>query len=150
MVTGSPSHRNRSGRNEGLPGSWIILFVRAPVVHPAGCAAAWPATGDDAVVFRDSEPLDIQDSPLFEAAFPAAHTLACLRIAKTVTRAGARLTTNLPGSALVGWDSHPLDDTLIFKEGSHPPFPSDQPFLVAPEFMAREKVMCSFQTSSPF
>jgi hypothetical protein len=94
-----------------------------------------PYTGDDAVVFRDSELLDIQDSPLFEAAFPAAHTLACLRIAMTVTRAGARLTSTLPGSALGGWDLHPLDNELIFKESSQPPFPSDQPFLVAPEFM---------------
>jgi len=68
VVTGSPSHRNRSGRNEGLPGSWIILFVRAPVVHPAGCSAALPYPGDDAVVFRDSEPFDIQNTPLFEAA----------------------------------------------------------------------------------
>ena len=93
------------------------------------------------MVFRDSEPLDIQDNPLFEAAYPAAHTLAYLRIAMTVTRDGARLTTNLPGSALVGWDLHPLDNTLIFKEGSHPPFPPDQPFLVAPEF----KVLAAHQ-----
>jgi len=49
-------------------------------------------------------------------AYPAAHTLAYLRIAMTVTRTGARLTTNLPGSALVGWVLHPLDDELIFKE----------------------------------
>lgn len=138
VVTGSPSHRDLPGRNEGLPGSWIILFIRAPVVHPARCSAALPYTGDDAVVFRDSELLDIQDSPLFEAAFPAAHTLACLRIAMTVTRAGARLTSTLPGSALGGWDSHPLDNELIFKESSQPPFPSDQPFLVAPEFMVLE------------
>ena len=87
------------------------------------------------MVFRDSEPLDIQNNPLFEAAYPAAHTLAYLRIAMTVTRAGTRLTTNLPGSALVGWVLHPLDDELIFKEGSHPLFPPDQPFLVAPTLM---------------
>ena len=77
-----------------------------------------PSLGDDAVVFRDSELLDIQNIPLFEAAYPAAHPLAYLRIAMTVTRAGARLTTNLPGSALVGWGFflHPLDNKLIFKE----------------------------------
>lgn len=141
VVTGSPSHRDLSERNEGLPGSWIILFVRAPVVHPAGCPAALPHTDDDAVVFRDSELLDIQDSPLFEAALPAAHTLACLRIAMTVTRAGARLTSTLPGSALGGWDLHPLDNELIFKEFAQPPFPSDQPFLVAPEYMAHHSFM---------
>jgi hypothetical protein len=43
----------------------------------------------------------------------------------------ARLATDLPGSALVGRDSHPLDDKLNFMDSSQHPFLSDQPFLVA-------------------
>ncbi len=39
-----------------------------------------------------------------------AHMLARLRIAGAVTHVGARLTTDLPGSALIGRGSHPLDD----------------------------------------
>ncbi len=36
------------------------------------------------------------------------------------------------GSPLAGRVSHPLDDKRSFMESSHPPFPSDQPCLVAP------------------
>src|SRR5262249_3988961 len=58
--------------------------------------------------------------------------LACLRIASCVTAAVARLATDLPGSALIGWASHPLDDSPEFRSI----FPSilllsDQPCLVA-------------------
>jgi hypothetical protein len=43
---------------------------------------------------------------------------ACLRIARAVVATGARLATDLPGSALVGSVSHRLDDVLDFKEAS--------------------------------
>jgi len=35
-VAGSPLHRIRSRKGEGLPGYGTVLFVRAVVVHPAG------------------------------------------------------------------------------------------------------------------
>jgi hypothetical protein len=56
---------------------------------------------------------------------------ACLRINRTITGATARLTTDLPGSALVGRDSHPLDDKPNFMESSHDSLLSDQHCLVA-------------------
>ena len=36
-LSGSPWCRFLPRRNVGLPGSWVILFLRAVVVHPAGC-----------------------------------------------------------------------------------------------------------------
>ena len=61
-----------------------------------------------------------------------AHTFACLRIARAVVAAGARLATDLPGSALVGSVSHRLDDESEFQGSIVPPFLPDQPCLVAP------------------
>jgi len=60
-----------------------------------------------------------------------AHTFACLRIARAVVATGARLATDLPGSALVGSVSHRLDDDSGFQGFIAPPFPPDQPGLAA-------------------
>ena len=60
-----------------------------------------------------------------------AHTFACLRIARAVVAAGARLATDLPGSALVGSVSHRLDDDSEFQGSIVSPFLSDQHCLVA-------------------
>jgi hypothetical protein len=51
-VTGSPLHRVLPRRNEGLPGSWAVLFVRAVVDDPAGCAPPLAHDGEGAVAFR--------------------------------------------------------------------------------------------------
>jgi hypothetical protein len=56
---------------------------------------------------------------------------ACLRINQSVTALAARLATGLPGSALAGRDSHPLDDRPNFVESPHDPLLSDQHCLVA-------------------
>jgi hypothetical protein len=71
---------------------------------------ACPSLKDTAAVFKNTDSLDIRDSLSFRGQFPMAHMLARLRIASAVTYVGARLTTDLPGSALVGRVSHPLDD----------------------------------------
>jgi hypothetical protein len=47
-----------------------------------------------------------------------ARVLACLRIARAVVATGARLATDLPGSALVGSVSHRLDDKPDFMDPS--------------------------------
>ena len=60
-----------------------------------------------------------------------AHTFACLRIACAVVATGARLATDLLGSALVGSVSHRLDDDSGFQELIVCPLLPDQPCLVA-------------------
>lgn len=42
LVTGSPSFRVSPRRNEGLPGAWLVLLLRAVVIDPAGCVLALP------------------------------------------------------------------------------------------------------------
>ena len=71
-----------------------------------------------------------------------AHNLACLRIACAVIATGARLATDLPGSALVGSVSHRLDDDSEFQGSIAPPFPSDQPCLVAPALCSWICICC--------
>jgi len=60
----------------------------------------------------------------------AAHMLACLRINQSITGLAARLATGLPGSALAGRDSPPLDDKHDFRSSTLS-FLRDQPYLVA-------------------
>jgi hypothetical protein len=52
-------------------------------------------------------------------AIATAHPLACLRIARSVSGSTARLASDLLGSALVGRDSHPLDDKQDFVKSLH-------------------------------
>jgi hypothetical protein len=56
---------------------------------------------------------------------------ACLRINPAIAGRTARLATDLPGSALVGRDSHPLDDRPNFMKSSPDSLLSDQQSLVA-------------------
>jgi hypothetical protein len=44
FLSGSPCCRFLPRRNVGLPGSWAVLFLRAKVVHPAGCALPSPTS----------------------------------------------------------------------------------------------------------
>ena len=60
-----------------------------------------------------------------------AHTLVCLRINPAVTGETARLTADLPGSALIGRDLHPLDDFSEFHKVIVTSLLSDQQSLVA-------------------
>ena len=54
---GAPSAGSLPRRNEGLPGAWAILFVRAVVDHPARCDLPSPVPGAVAVAFRLSNTL---------------------------------------------------------------------------------------------
>ena len=67
----------------------------------------------------------------FRGCIAAAHLLACLRINRVIAGPTARLATGLPGSALAGRVSHPLDDRPNFMESSHDSLLSDQHCLVA-------------------
>ena len=90
-----------------------------------------PSLGAVAVAFRRPNALGTRKHIPFVAAWPTAHSLACLRFAESVTVSGARLATGRAGSPLAGRVSHPLDDKQGFMKSSHTPFPLDQPCLVA-------------------
>jgi len=50
FLSGSPGCRSFPRRNAGLPGSWAVLFLRAKVVHPAGCSLPSPTlSGPDSI-----------------------------------------------------------------------------------------------------
>ena len=135
LITGSPPLRNLPRRNVGLPGAWIVLFLRAVVVHPAGCGRP------SALLRRDRRRLRVIRHPRppgrhrFRGRIPTAHTLAYLRIAGRVCASGARLATGWAGSPFAGRGSHPLDDEPNFMKSSHPSFLSDPPCLVAPNYL---------------
>ena len=54
----------------------------------------------------------------FGAVLSSAHMFACLRFNHPVARMTARLASGLPGSALAGRGSHPLDDYSEFRIGT--------------------------------
>ena len=60
-----PTSRLSPRKDEGLPGAWAILFVRAVVDHPAGCDRPSPNLGAVAVAFRISNALDTRKSIFF-------------------------------------------------------------------------------------
>ncbi len=66
------------------------------------------------MAFRKHYALGTRNLIVFVAAYPTAHTLACLRFAGRVTVTVARLATGRAGSPLAGRVSHPLDDERSF------------------------------------
>lgn len=96
-VAGSPWAGLFTRRSEGLPGFWAVLFARAAVEDSAGCGPRLAHGAEAAVAFRRSKTLGTRNGIAFVAAWPAAHTLACLRIAACVTARAARLATGLGG-----------------------------------------------------
>jgi len=60
-----------------------------------------PFIADVAAAFRAYDPLGVRE-PTVSRLLLAAHHLASLRIAETITDPVARLATGLPGSALTG------------------------------------------------
>ena len=57
--------------------------------------------------------------------------LACLRINRGVAAPTARLTADLPGSAVIGRDLHPLGSELNFVKSPHDSLLPDRHCLVA-------------------
>jgi hypothetical protein len=101
QLTGSPRDRNVSRRGEGLPGAWAVLFVRAMVEHPAGYGPHLAHLTERALEpSRNSAPWASGKMRGFGAAWPMAHTLACLRFAGPISEAVARLATDLGGLTL--------------------------------------------------
>ena len=99
---------------EGLPGRWVVLYVRAAIPNPVRRAHLLPSVEVGAAAFELYDTLGSGDSR-FTRLTHAAHTLAHLRISGSVAGFAARLATGLPGSALTGRESHPLDDKQDFR-----------------------------------
>ena len=57
-------------KNEGIPGAWAILFVRAVVYDPAGCDHPSPVLGEVAVAFRRVNTLGTRKHVSFVATYP--------------------------------------------------------------------------------
>ena len=99
--TGSPRGQNVSRRGEGLPGAWAVLFIRAMVEHPAGYVPLLAHLTE-----RSLEPSG-HAAPWASgkmrgvgAAWPMAHTCACLRFAGPIAETVARLAPGLGGLTL--------------------------------------------------
>lgn len=110
-----PMGRIVTRKHQGLPGYWVILFVRAMAIYLADrtvtiALSRWRSCCLQA--FRD---LGLCRDYPFVGWLTMAHTFAYLRINDVVTDDAARLATGLPGSALTGRDSHPLDDYSEFQ-----------------------------------
>jgi hypothetical protein len=114
LRSGSSAAPEWSWTNRGLPGYWVVRRRRAMVVHPAGCVVPLPTNGDDDCCLQGWQTLGHPEARGFRGRISTAQRLVCLRIGRAVTTAAARLTTGLPGSALTGRDSHPLDDNTEF------------------------------------
>jgi len=137
-----------SRRSEGLPGSWVVLFVRAVVEHPAGYDPSLPLPlfeeihGKAVVAFRRNRTLGIRNGIAFEAANPTAHTLACLRFAGRVTGTGARLTTGSGGLTPGRAGFAPAGRQTKFHGVIASPFPFDQQCLVALYLLCPSTIEC--------
>jgi len=145
-ITGSPQDRVPSRRGRDLPGAWAVLFGRAVVQHPAGPDPSSPQPlfeeihGEAVVAFTQNRALGIRNDIAFEAATPR---LARSRAYASPAPLPGPAQGSLPawaGSPFAGRDSHPLDDKRSFMESSHPPFPFDQPCLVALVLLCAHRV----------
>ena len=124
-------------KGEALPGYWVVLLSRAVVRDPAKRIAVSPMVDGLAVAFRVYDPLGAWKPPVSRL---CSHG-PCLRV-PTHRRwaslpSGARLATGLPGSALAGRVSHPLDDFSEFHESPHDfiPFRPALPGRTVSEFV---------------
>ena len=99
----------RASQVPGASSSSVPRF-QTPSVAPT----PRPICGIGTAVFEHQYALDSGDIPISRLTH-AAHSFACLRIAASVTGHVARLATGLPGSALAGRDSHPLDTKQNFR-----------------------------------
>ena len=138
---GSPSAGSLPRRNEGLPGAWAILFVRAVVQDPAGCNRPSPVLGAVTVVFRCGNTLDTRKSDSFRGCSthgPHARVPTHRRIRYRLRRKARYRPGRAhpwPGGFRTRWMTK-----QGFMKSSQTPFLLDQPCLVAlpPEPMLPE------------
>ena len=129
QITGSPHHRLVSRRSEGLPGSWVVLFVRAVVEHPAGYDLSLPLPlfeeihGKVIVAFRENRTLGIRNVIAFEAAVPRLTRSRAYASPASLPRPAPGSLPARAGSPLAGRVSHPLDDRRSFMKSSQSSIP---------------------------
>lgn len=104
-------------RGKGLPGYWTIPVKRAAIPNPVHCAAARPLQRP-ALLPSSFQTLSALETATLSRLPHAAHLLARLRFAVSVAEHVARLASGVPGSALAGRDSHPLDDQRDFQRAT--------------------------------
>ena len=119
-----PTLAQGAGSTEGLPGCWAVLFRRAVVVDPAGCASLLAHRAETAVAFRLHEALGTQYVRCFWAAMPTAHSLARLRIGDRVAALAARLATGVGGLTPHRTGFAPVGRQTKFRESPHHHSPS--------------------------
>ena len=118
QLTGSPRGRNVSRSGEGLPDAWAVLCVRAMVEHPAGYGPLLARLTERSLSpSSTSAPWASGKMIGFGAAWPMAHTLACLRFAGPISEAVARLATDLGGLTLSRAGFTPAGRRTQFHEG---------------------------------
>jgi len=111
-------------RGKGLPGYWAVLFVRAVVQHPAGCAASSPLPlfeeihGDGAIAFTENRTLGIRNEIVFEAATPRLTRSCAYASPIPLPRPSPGSLPARAGSPLAGQVSHLRDDERNFMESS--------------------------------
>ena len=133
FLSGSPWCRRLPRRNVGLPGSWVVLFLRAVVVHPAGCDLPSPTSLSrrPPAPSGRTKPWASETNTVFVAAFPRptrSRTYASPVASPRPSQGSLPVGAALPFAGRV---SHPLDDKPNFMSSSHLSLLSDQPFLVA-------------------
>jgi hypothetical protein len=119
--TGSPQSRDGSRRGEGLPGAWAVLFVRAMVEPPAGYVPLLAHLSERPLSpSGHAAPWASGKMRGCGAAWPMAHTLACLRFAGPIAETVARLATGLGGLTLSRTGFAPAGRRTTFHEGIAP------------------------------
>ena len=119
-------------RNEGLPGSWAVLFVRAVVEDPAGCRPPLALGGEVRYCLQVNQYPGHPGFNFFRGCMAHGPHVRAPTHRRVHYRAPSQ--GSLPtraGSPLVGRVSHPLDDLRSFMKSSHTSILLDQPFLVA-------------------
>src|SRR6266567_2671388 len=60
-------------RDEGLPGAWVVLSMRAAAKYPAGCDVRLPIIADAAAAFESGETLSNREAAISELARRGPH-----------------------------------------------------------------------------
>jgi len=127
VVTGSPSHRLCSRREEGLPGCWAVLFVRAASQPPRRvrrCPSPWRSVSTSFLSATSLQPsgLNTPWAPGIRISRLESPRPTRSRVYASAIPSPRSPQDSLPtcwARALVGRASHPLDSEPSFMTSSH-------------------------------